>query len=73
MFLKTGYFNKVEEQVAYSQNQFDRSQKECMLFAALGFPDLLLCFGIGGPRIFPRVAATMISKCFMKLGIIVYF
>ena len=30
-------------------------------------------FGIGGPRFFPRVAATMISKRFVKLGIIVYF
>ena len=33
----------------------------------------LLLFGIGGPRFFPRVAATMISKCFVKLGIKVYF
>ena len=33
----------------------------------------LLCFGIGGPRIFPRVPATMISKRFVKLGIIVKF
>ena len=73
MFLKTGYFNQVEEQVAYSQNQFDRSQKECMLFEALGFPDSLLRFDVGGPRIFARVAATMISKCFKKLGIIVHF
>ena len=44
-----------------------------MLSAALGFPELLLRFGIGGPRFFPRVAATMISKRFMKLGIKVYF
>ena len=33
----------------------------------------LLRFGIAGPRFFPRVIATMISKCFVKLGIIVYF
>ena len=33
----------------------------------------LLCFGIGGPRFFPRVAATMILKRFVKLGIKVYF
>ena len=33
----------------------------------------LLRSGIAGPRFFPRVIATMISKCFVKLGIIVYF
>ena len=33
----------------------------------------LLHFGIGGPRIFPMVAATKISKHFLKLGIIVCF
>ena len=33
-----GYFNCVEKQVAYSQHQFDRPQKGCMLSAALGFP-----------------------------------
>ena len=32
----------------------------------------LLRFGIGGPKFFPRVAATMISKRFVKLGIKVY-
>ena len=31
------------------------------------------CFGIGGPRLFLRVSATMISNCFVKLGIKVYF
>ena len=35
--------------------------------------ETLLPFGIGGPRFFPRAAATMISKRFVKLGIIVYF
>ena len=38
MFLKTGYFSLEEEQAAYSQHQFDRSQKECMLSTALDFP-----------------------------------
>ena len=33
----------------------------------------LLRFGIGGPRFFPRVAATMISKRFLKLRMKVYF
>ena len=33
----------------------------------------LLRFGIVGPRFSPRVAVTMISKRFMKLGIKVYF
>ena len=33
-----GYFSYVEKQVAYSQHQFDRPQKGCMLSAALGFP-----------------------------------
>ena len=32
----------------------------------------LLCFGIGGPSFFLRVAITMISKRFIKLGIIVH-
>ena len=32
-----------------------------------------LCFCIGGPRFSPRVADTMISKRFLKLGIIVYY
>ena len=31
-----------------------------------------LYFGIGGPRIFPRVVATMISKHFVNLGTIIY-
>ena len=35
--------------------------------------ELLLRFNIGGPRIFPRVAATMISKRFVKLRVIVKF
>ena len=33
----------------------------------------LLRFGIGGPRFFLRIAATMISKRFVKLGIKVHF
>ena len=33
----------------------------------------LLRFGIGGPRFYPRVAVTMISKCFVKLGTFVYY
>ena len=33
----------------------------------------LLCFGIGGPKFFPRDATTMTLKCFAKLCIIVYF
>ena len=37
MILKTGYLNEVQEQVAYSQHQFDKAQKECMLSMALGF------------------------------------
>ena len=43
-----------------------------MLSTALGFPgDMsLLRFCIGGPRFFPRVATTMTSKRFVKLGII---
>ena len=44
MFLKTGYFNQVEKQVAYSQHQFDRSEKECILSIVLGIPgDLSHC------------------------------
>ena len=35
--------------------------------------DSLLRFGIGGPRSFPRLATTMISKRFVKLGKRVYF
>ena len=68
----------MEEQVANKhvvnkQHQFDRSEKGCMLPTALGFlGDIGHCF-VGGPRVFPRVAATMISKRFVKLGIIVYF
>ena len=34
---------------------------------------VILSFGVGGLRIFPSSAATMISKRFVKLGIIVYF
>ena len=33
----------------------------------------LLRFEIGGPRFFPRVAATMFSHHILKVGIIVYF
>ena len=32
----------------------------------------LLYFGIGGPRLFSRIAATTILKHFVKLGILVY-
>ena len=32
-----------------------------------------LCFRVGDPRFFPRVATTVTSKHFVKLGIIVYF
>ena len=35
--------------------------------------DSLLSFGIGGPKFFRRVAATMILKSFVKLSMIVYF
>ena len=35
--------------------------------------DSLLRFGIAGPRFFLRVHGTMISNCFVKLGIIAYF
>ena len=33
----------------------------------------LLCFGIGGPRFFVRVALAIISKYFTKLVIIMYY
>ena len=33
----------------------------------------LFRFGLGDPRFSPRLAATMILKRFVKLGIIVYF
>ena len=47
----------------------------CMLSTALGFPgDMsLLRFRIGGPMTFPKFAATMISKRFVKLCIKLYF
>ena len=46
-----------------------------MQSTTLRFPrdESLLFFGIGDSRFFPRVAATMISKRFVKLGITVYF
>ena len=66
--------NKLRINMLWINNiNFDRSEKGCMLPTALGFlGDIGHCF-VGGPRIFPRVAATMISKRFVKLGIIVYF
>ena len=33
----------------------------------------VLSVSIGGPRVFPRVTATMILECFVKLDIMVYF
>ena len=38
LFFKTGFFSKVEEQVAYSQHKFDSSWEECILSTTLGFP-----------------------------------
>ena len=32
----------------------------------------LLRFGIGGPRIFPRIVVTMTLKHFVNLGVIIY-
>ena len=47
-------------------------QKSAFCLRLLVFLETSLRFGIGGPRFFPRVAATMISKRFVELGIIVF-
>ena len=64
----------MEKKVAYSQRQFDRTQKSACRLRLLVFRrhESSFCFGIGGRRFFIRVAVTIISKSFVKLGIIVY-
>ena len=75
-FLKMGYFNLVEEQVAYSNINVTDHRKSAYVVYSSWFSwryESFFCFVIGGPSFFPRVAATMISKRFVKLGIKVYF
>ena len=64
MFLKTGYFNKWRNKLLI--------HVVCGSWFSWRY-ELLVCFDIGGPRIFPTVAATMISKRLVKLGIMCTF
>ena len=58
------------------QNINLRDHKNVHVVYYSGFPwrhESSLCFGIGDPRFFPRVAPTTISYRFVKLTIIKYF
>ena len=67
LFLITGYFKKVEKQIAYSHTNFTGLIKVHLANGSWSSSshESLLCFG--------KVPATMISKSFVKLGIIVYY
>ena len=76
ILLKTGYYNEVEKQVAFSQHQCGRLKKECMLHTGLcllGGKSHRSVFSFEFQRFFLRFAATMISERFVKLSIIADF
>ena len=49
--------------------------KKCILSTNIGLPEcrIIFLFDIRGSSFLLRVAATMISKSFVKLGIVVYY
>ena len=71
-----GLFQVIGEKVTYSQHQFDRAQKSACCLRLLVFPEGMsshpYILALKTQWFFLRVAVTMISKCFGKLGILVY-
>ena len=70
-FISTKWRNKL---LIHNVNLTGHRKSACFLQLLVFLQiESLLRFGIGSPRFFSRVAGTMISKRFVKLGIIVCF
>ena len=71
-----GLFQLIGEKSCLFTTSIWQDTKKCTLLTALGLPKDMSshrCFSIGGPRFFLRISVTMISKRFIKLGILGHY